>query len=77
MGTQRLPQLNGARVVRALRRAGWQVQRTRGSHHLMTHPQRPGRLIPVPVHSRPVRPGTLAGILTLANLSIREFTDLL
>ena len=77
MGTQRLPQLNGARVVRALRRAGWQVQRIRGSHHIMEHPDRPGRSINVPVHSRPVRQGTLATILKGAELSIQEFRRLL
>ena len=76
MGTQRLPQLNGARVVRALRRAGWQVQRIRGSHHIMTHPQRPGSII-VPVHRKPVGKGMLNDILDTAGLDIQEFRDLL
>ncbi len=77
MGTQRLPQINGARVIRALRRAGWQVRRIRGSHHLMTHPQRPGRRVNIPVHSRPVRKSTLLRILREAEISIQEFDALL
>lgn len=77
MGTQRLPQVTGARVVWALRRAGWQVARITGSHHILEHPERPGRSINVPVHSRPVRQGTLATILKNAELSIQEFRGLL
>ena len=76
MGTQRLPQIPGARVVRALRRVGWEVRRIRGSHHIMTHPQRPG-VISVPVHRRPVSKGMMSDILDLAGLSIQEFRDLL
>ena len=76
MGTQRLSQVNGARVVRALRRVGWEVQRIRGSHHIMRHPQRPGVII-VPVHRKPVSKGTLNDILDLAGLTIQEFRDLL
>ena len=77
MGTQRLPQVGGARVIRALRRIGWQTDRVHGSHHVLTHVERPGSTIIVPVHARPVKKGTLSDILETAGISIREFRELL
>ena len=77
MGTQRLPQVNGARVIRALARAGWQTDRAHGSHHVLIHPEKPGISIVVAVHSRPVKKGALADILEKAGLSIAEFRELL
>ena len=77
MGTERLPQVNGARVVRALRKAGWEVERIHGSHHVLTHPDKPGRTIVVPVHPRPLKKGALADILETAGLSIRRLRELL
>ncbi|MBM3924556.1 MAG: type II toxin-antitoxin system HicA family toxin [SAR202 cluster bacterium] len=77
MGTQRLPQVNGARVVRALRRAGWTVHRVHGSHHMLVNANRPDVTIVVPVHNRPVKKGLLSDILEQAGLSISELKDLL
>jgi len=73
----RLPQVNGQRVLRALRRAGWEVIRKHGSHHIMVHPERPGVTIVVPVHRRPLKKGTLADILEQAGLSGDELRELL
>ena len=77
MGTQRLPEVNGARVIRALGRVGWQTERIRGSHHVLVHPEKPGVTIVVPVHPRPVKKGLLADILDAAGLSIQEFRELI
>ena len=71
-----LPQVNGARVVRALQRAGFEVVRITGSHHIMKHPD--GRAVTVPVHaSRDIRLGTLRSILSDAGLTVEEFRGLL
>jgi predicted RNA binding protein YcfA (HicA-like mRNA interferase family) len=43
-----LPVLPGLRVVRALEKAGFEVVRIRGSHHVLRHPD--GRGTSVPVH---------------------------
>ena len=72
-----LPQVKGERVVRALRRAGWEVIRIRGSHHVLVHPERPENTLVVPVHPRPLKRGTLADILETAGLTVDEFKDLL
>ena len=43
-----IPAIPGIKVVRALERAGLEVTRVSGSHHVMRHPD--GRTVPVPVH---------------------------
>ncbi|MEX1253115.1 MAG: type II toxin-antitoxin system HicA family toxin [Dehalococcoidia bacterium] len=73
----RLPQVNGQRVLRALRRVGWEVIRVHGSHHVLANDDRPGETIVVPVHRRPLKKGTLADILERAKLSAEEFRKLL
>lgn len=77
MGTQRLPQINGQRVIRALGRVGWQTKRVHGSHHVLLRPEKPGVVIVVAVHTRPVKKGSLADILERAGLTILEFRNLL
>lgn len=71
-----LPVLAGARVVRALEKAGFEVVRIRGSHHVLRHPD--GRGTSVPVHgNQEVRGGTLRGILRDCGLTADEFLKLL
>jgi predicted RNA binding protein YcfA (HicA-like mRNA interferase family) len=64
-------------VIRALGRVGWQTERIRGSHHVLVHPEKPGVIIVVSVHSRPVKKGLLADILDAAGLGIQEFRELI
>jgi len=45
----RRPRIQGRELIRALGRAGFQVLRTRGSHHYLHHPD--GRTTVIPVHS--------------------------
>jgi len=45
----RLPRPAGSDVVRALGKAGFDVVRTKGSHHFLQHPD--GRATVVPVHA--------------------------
>ncbi|NOT57994.1 MAG: addiction module toxin, HicA family [Deltaproteobacteria bacterium] len=73
----KLPRITGDEVVGALKRAGFVVDRQRGSHVILVHPQR-HRRVSVPVHaSKTVKVGTLSGILDDACLSAEEFTALL
>jgi len=72
----RLPRLKGKELVRALEQAGFAVDRTRGSHVFLSHPD--GRTTPVPVHSgETVGPGLLRAILRDVELSVDELADLL
>ena len=74
----RLPRLTGNEVLRALRRAGWMLDRVRGSHHVLVHPSRPGVTVTVPVHAgENLKPKTLSAILDQAGLTVDEFVKLL
>ena len=42
-----LPAIPGAKVVKALERAGFTVVRISGSHHVMRHPDRRTVVVPV------------------------------
>jgi predicted RNA binding protein YcfA (HicA-like mRNA interferase family) len=51
MGGGRLPVVNGKRVIQALLRAGFVVNRIVGSHHLLVYPGDPTRTVTIPVHA--------------------------
>ena len=61
----------------ALTKRGWYVDRTHGSHAIMKCENKPGVRIVVPVHRKPVKPGTLSNILRKAEISIEELRELL
>jgi predicted RNA binding protein YcfA (HicA-like mRNA interferase family) len=72
----RLPRARGKEVVRALERAGFSVERTRGSHVFLKYPD--GRVTSVPVHSREtLGPGLLRAILRDVEMSVDELIALL
>ena len=76
--SQRLPSVSGRMVLRALKRAGFFVERIRGSHHIMAHRDDPSLFAVVPVHgNRDLRTGTLRNILNQAGITVEEFLKLL
>lgn len=71
-----VPSLPGERVVRALEKAGFELARVTGSHHVMRH--RDGRGTTVPVHpGRDIAKGTLRGILADTGITVEELRRLL
>jgi len=74
--SDRLPAVKPKQLVRVLEKRGWELDRIRGSHHLMKHPIE-RRTIPVPVHNRDLAPGTLRGILKNAGISREDLRRLL
>ena len=73
----KLPVATGAEVVRALRRAGFVVDRQSGSHKILKDHAR-GLTLSVPEHgSRPLKSGTLRGIIRDAGLTVEAFVRLL
>ena len=70
-----LPIVSGARAVRAFERAGWVVERQRGSHVIL---KKPGivHTLSVPLHSE-LRPGTLRSLIRKAGLTVERFAALL
>jgi predicted RNA binding protein YcfA (HicA-like mRNA interferase family) len=76
--TGRLPVVNARRVIRALERAGFVLDRVVGSHHVLTVPSDPSRTVTVPFHgSRDLKPGTIRAIIKQAGFSVEEFNELL
>jgi predicted RNA binding protein YcfA (HicA-like mRNA interferase family) len=69
----KLPHLSGREIIRALERLGFEVVRQNGSHVVM---RCSSRGCVVPLH-KPVKVGTLAGLLRQARVDVREFLDLL
>ncbi|MCP9841895.1 type II toxin-antitoxin system HicA family toxin [Synechococcus sp. J7-Johnson] len=68
-----LPHLSGREVIRALERLGFSAVRQNGSHVVM---RCGSRGCVVPLH-RPVKVGTLAGLLRQAQVDVSEFLRVL
>jgi predicted RNA binding protein YcfA (HicA-like mRNA interferase family) len=78
MGGGRLPVVNGKRVIQALIRSGFVVNRIVGSHHVLVYPGDPTRTVTIPVHAgRDLKPGTLRSIIRQTGLTVEEFIELL
>ena len=73
----KLPRVGGERVVKALKKAGFEEVRMRGSHSYLYHAEK-DRLVTVPVHAvKIIAPKTLKSILKQAEITIDEFRKLL
>ena len=63
--------VSGVEAARALRRLGYVVQRQTGSHLILRHGS---RTVVIPQH-KPLKPGTLKGILAQAAVSLEDFAS--
>ncbi len=61
--------VHGADAVKALRRLGFSERRQTGSHVIL---RKGHRTVVVPLH-RPIKPGTLAGLIAQAGVSMEVF----
>jgi len=73
------PQISGGELVKALKKAGFEVARQRGSHVQMRKWVEGEKVsFPVPVHqATPIKRGTLNGILRKAGLTVEQLRELL
>lgn len=70
------PSVTGKRLIKALRKEGFEVLRVKGSHRFLQHPD--GRCTVVPVHSGEViGKGLLAKILKDCDLDRKDLQRLL
>jgi predicted RNA binding protein YcfA (HicA-like mRNA interferase family) len=61
-------------VIRALKRSGFSVHHTTGSHYFL----KKGKLrVSVPFHNKDLKPGTLASIIAQAGLTVEHFVELI
>ncbi|MGD0948390.1 MAG: type II toxin-antitoxin system HicA family toxin [Candidatus Binatia bacterium] len=72
----RLPACTPAQVERVLRRAGFILHHTRGSHRYYWHAQRL-LMVGVAYHTSNLKRGTLTGIIKQAGFTPEEFIKLL
>ena len=72
----RLPMVRPAEVVAALKRAGFEEKRQKGSHVVLYH-SRQNRTTIVALHGRDLPVPTLKDILKQAGLTEDEFRELL
>lgn len=71
-----VPTLTGKKLLPALKKAGFEIRRVKGSHHFLHHPD--GRSTVVPVHSgETLGPGLLAKILRDCDLNREQLQKLL
>ena len=71
-----LPSVTGKDLLTALKKAGFDTVRIKGSHHFLRHMD--GRATVVPVHSgETIGPGLLSKILRDCDLSKEELAKLL
>lgn len=72
-----LPAVKAREVLSALQRAGFYVDHVTGSHYILRHPERSGR-VTVPYHgARDIKRAVLKTILEQASLTEQEFLELL
>jgi predicted RNA binding protein YcfA (HicA-like mRNA interferase family) len=71
----KLARLTGQEVIAALKKAGFDVARIKGSHHFVAHPD--GRRTVVPVHrGEIIGPGLMSKILRDCEMERDEFMEL-
>lgn len=75
--SRRLPSLKPRKVLQALRRAGFFVHHTSGSHYILKHPDQPGRRVTLPFHNKDLKRGTLLAIIDEAGLTADGFIEFL
>jgi predicted RNA binding protein YcfA (HicA-like mRNA interferase family) len=70
----KLPVISGAEAVRRFQRAGWRVDRQKGSHVILLKQSRIASLS-VPQHKE-LAPGTLRSLVRAAGMTVEEFDRL-
>lgn len=68
----KLPTVKPKMVIRALKRNGFFIHHTTGSHYYL---KKDKLRVSVPYHNRDLKPGTLVSIIKQASLSVEEFVN--
>lgn len=75
--SQHFPALRPVKVLKALLRAGFYIQRSKGSHHILKHADKPELRVTIPIHNFDLKRKTLATIIEQAGYTPEEFLQLL
>ncbi len=69
-----LPDVKPRKAIAALKRAGFVVHHTRGSHYIL---KKENLRVTIPFHNRSIKKKTLASIIEQTGMSVDEFKQLL
>jgi predicted RNA binding protein YcfA (HicA-like mRNA interferase family) len=70
------PTITGRKLIKALQKIGFEIIRTKGSHHFLKHPD--GRCTVIPVHrGETIGRGLVVQILRDCDITKDELQDLL
>lgn len=72
----KLPVVSGRAAIKAFAKAGYAVDRQKGSHVVLRHRDPPHRRLTVPEHPALAK-GTLRALIREAGLTVNEFVALL
>lgn len=73
----KLPVITSKKLIKALQRAGFIIERQRGSHISLYHPDKTDLVVVVPFHNTDLKKGMLRRILKDADMKIDELIELL
>lgn len=73
----KLPVLKPRELLRALKRAGFYVDRITGSHYILVNKGYPKKRITLPYHNRDLAPRTIVSIIKQLELTPEEFMDMI
>jgi predicted RNA binding protein YcfA (HicA-like mRNA interferase family) len=73
---QHLPVVSGLELRRAFLRLGWFERRSTG-HFQMTHPDKPGIVVSIPMHRAEIGRGLLKDILVQAGITAEQLREVL
>ena len=74
--SQKLPVIKPKQLIRALQKAGFIIDRQKGSHISMVHPER-NIAVTVSYHNKDLKKGLLKNILKDAGLTVEQLKELL
>lgn len=74
--SDKLPAVKPEQLIKILEQKGWHLERIRGSHFMMKHPEM-RQIVPIPIHSKELRTGTLLAIMRSTEISKEDLRDLL
>ncbi len=73
----RLPRITGTEAIKAFKKAGYSLDRIKGSHHILKHARKRERLS-IPIHQgETLGIGLLGSQIKIAGMTIEEFCKLL
>ena len=73
--SDKLPAVKPEQLIKILEQKGWHLERIRGSHFMMKHPEM-RQIVPIPMHSKELRTGTLLAIMRSTEISKEDLRDL-